>query len=105
MEAQSIITKGDTEIMAANSFEEWLTANMPKGDVNETLRYISEINDILRSSRITRKDILQVTSHTELKAIIAKFNANSVIKIKYRKKLPLYENALMQFTNYLTSLS
>lgn len=75
MEAQSIITKGDTEIMAANSFEEWLTANMPKGEVNETLRYISEINDILRSSRITRKDILQVTSRTELKAIISKFKA------------------------------
>ncbi len=105
MEAQSIITKGDTEIMAANSFEEWLISNMPKGDVNETLRYISEINDILRFSRITKKDILKVTSRTELKAIISKFNANSVIKIKYRKKLSLFENALMQLTNYLTSLS
>lgn len=105
IEAQSIITKGDTDIMAANSFEEWLTANMPKGDANETLRLISEINDIMHSSRIIKKDILQVTSCTELKAIINKFNSNSVINIKYRKKLPLYNNALTQLVKYAASLT
>lgn len=99
-EARKIILKGDKGALTIDSFEGWLSANDSKIDVAETQLWIKEANDIMRSYRLTKKDVMQILSSLELKSLVDKFTGNSVIRIKYRKNLPLMENALMKLVNY-----
>lgn len=99
-EARKIISKGDKGALTNDSFEGWLSENDSKIDVAETLRWINEANDIMRSYRLTKKDVMQILSSLELKSLVDKFTGNSVIRIKYRKNLPLMEKALMKLVNY-----
>lgn len=104
-EARKIILKGDVGVLTIGSFEGWLSANDSKTDIDATIRLIKEANNIMRRYRITKKDIMQISSSLELKTVVDKFIGNSVIKIKHRKSLPLMEKALIQLVNYKSATS
>lgn len=99
-EARQIIANGDMEALTINSFDEWLAENSSEIDVDDTVRLIKDANSIMRNYRITKKDIMRISSPLELKKIVERFIGYSVIKIKHRKNLPSMEKALMLLINY-----